>query len=203
MPKSYDNKTADVIFASSNMNKFFEAQTIQAEFGIKPIHYLLDLLEIQDDSLSKIAEQKSVYAYNETRKMKSFAPKPSAVIVEDDGLFIDSLSGFPGPFSSYAFKTLGNDGILKLVGNNRSAQFRAVIAYCDSNETPDANVKLFESSIAGTISENIQGNGWGYEPIFIPENQTKTYAELADKNKLSHRYEALKKFANWFNSKQG
>ena len=203
MPKSYDNKTADVIFASSNMNKFFEAQTILAEFGIKPIHYLLDLLEIQDDSLSKIAEQKSVYAYNETRKMKSFAPKPSAVIVEDDGLFIDSLSGFPGPFSSYAFKTLGNDGILKLVGNNRNAQFRAVIAYCDSNETPDANVKLFESSIAGTISENIQGNGWGYEPIFIPENQTKTYAELADKNKLSHRYEALKKFANWFNSKQG
>ena len=203
MPESYDNKTADVIFASSNMNKFFEAQTILAEFGIKPIHYLLDLLEIQDDSLSKIAEQKAVSAYNETRKMKSIgAPKPSAVIVEDDGLFIDSLSGFPGPFSSYAFKTLGNNGILKLVGNNRNAQFRAVIAYCDSNETPDANVKLFESSIAGTISENIQGNGWGYEPIFIPENQTKTYAELADKNKLSHRYEALKKFADWFNNKQ-
>ena len=200
MPKSYDNKTADVIFASSNMNKFFEAQTILAEFGIKPIHYLLDLLEIQDDSLSKIAEQKAVFAYNESRLMKSVgAPKPSAVIVEDDGLFIDSLSGFPGPFSSYAFKTLGNNGILKLVGNNRNAQFRAVIAYCDSNEKP----KLFESSIAGTISENIQGKGWGYEPIFIPENQTKTYAELADKNKLSHRYEALKKFASWFNSKQG
>ena len=200
MPKSYDNKTADVIFASSNMNKFFEAQIILVEFGIKPIHYLLDLLEIQDDSLSKIAEQKAVFAYNESRLMKSVgAPKPSAVIVEDDGLFIDSLSGFPGPFSSYAFKTLGNNGILKLVGNNRNAQFRAVIAYCDSNKKP----KLFESSIAGTISENIQGNGWGYEPIFIPENQTKTYAELADKNKLSHRYEALKKFANWFNSKQG
>ena len=199
MPESFDNKTADVIFASSNMNKFFEAQTILAEFGIKPIHYLLDLLEIQDDSLSKIAEQKAVYAYNESRLMKSGgASKPSAVIVEDDGLFIDSLSGFPGPFSSYAFKTLGNDGILKLVGNNRNAQFRAVIAYCDSNEKP----KLFESSIAGTISENIQGKGWGYEPIFIPENQTKTYAELADKNKLSHRYEALKKFASWFNSKR-
>ena len=199
MPESFDNKPCpDVIFASSNMNKYFEAEKILAGFGIKPLHYLLDLLEIQDDSLSKIAEQKSVYAYNETRKMKSFAPKPSAVIVEDDGLFIDSLSGFPGPFSSYAFKTLGNDGILKLVGNNRNAQFRAVIAYCDSNEKP----KLFESSIAGTISENIQGKGWGYEPIFIPENQTKTYAELADKNKLSHRYEALKKFAIWFNSKR-
>ena len=198
MPKSYD-----VFFASSNVHKYEEAEKILSEFGIKLGFFKTGLTEIQEDSLSKIAEQKSVYAYNETRKMKSFAPKPSAVIVEDDGLFIDSLSGFPGPFSSYAFKTLGNNGILKLVGNNRNAQFRAVIAYCDSNETPDANVKLFESSIAGTISENIQGNGWGYEPIFIPENQTKTYAELADKNKLSHRYEALKKFANWFNSKQG
>ena len=199
MPESYDNKTADVIFASSNMNKYFEAEKILAGFGIKPLHYLLDLLEIQDDSLSKIAEQKAVFAYNESRLMKSVgAPKPSAVIVEDDGLFIDSLSGFPGPFSSYAFKTLGNNGILKLVGNNRNAQFRAVIAYCDSNKKP----KLFESSIAGTISENIQGNGWGYEPIFVPENQNKTYAELDNKNKLSHRYEALKKFANWFNNKQ-
>ena len=199
MPESFDNKTADVIFASSNMNKFFEAQTILAEFGIKPIHYLLDLLEIQDDSLSKIAEQKAVSAYNETRKMKSIgAPKPSAVIVEDDGLFINSLSGFPGPFSSYVFKTIGNNGILKLVGDDRDAQFRAVIAYCDSNKKPI----LFESNVFGKISKNLQGNGWGYDPIFVPENQTKTYAELAEKNKLSHRYKSLKKFANWFNNKQ-
>ena len=200
MPESFDNKTADVIFASSNMNKFFEAQTILAEFGIKPIHYLLDLLEIQDDSLSKIAEQKAVFAYNESRLMKSVgAPKPSAVIVEDDGLFIESLSGFPGPYSSYIFNTIGNNGILKLIGDNRDAQFVAIIAFCDSSNEPT----LFESSVAGTISKNIQDGGWGYDPIFIPEKQNKTYAELTNKNKLSHRYESLKKFANWFNSKQG
>ena len=185
MPESYD-----VLFASSNVHKYEEAEKILAEFGIKLGFLQTNLVEIQDDSLSKIAMQKALDAYDRCN---------NAVIVEDDGLFIDSLSGFPGPFSSYAFKTLGNDGILKLVGNNRNAQFRAVIAYCDSNEKP----KLFESSIAGTISENIQGKGWGYEPIFIPENQTKTYAELADKNKLSHRYESLKKFAIWFNSKRG
>ena len=188
MPKSYD-----VLFASSNVHKYEEAEKILAEFGIKLGFLQTNLVEIQDDSLSKIAMQKALDAYDRCN---------NAVIVEDDGLFIDSLSGFPGPFSSYAFKTLGNNGILKLVGNNRNAQFRAVIAYCDSNETPDANVKLFESSIAGTISENIQGNGWGYEPIFVPENQNKTYAELDNKNKLSHRYEALKKFADWFNNKQ-
>jgi len=58
---------------------------------------------------------------------------------------------------------------------------------------------LYESSVAGTISKNIQDGGWGYDPIFIPEIQNNTYAELTNKNKLSHRYESLKKFANWFN----
>ena len=183
MPQSYD-----IFFASSNVHKYEEAEKILSEFGIKLGFFKTGLTEIQEDSLSKIAEQKVMDAFNRCK---------NAVIVEDDGLFIDSLSGFPGPFSSYVFKTIGNNGILKLVGDDRDAQFRAVIAYCDSNKKPI----LFESNVLGKISKNLQGNGWGYDPIFVPENQTKTYAELAEKNKLSHRYESLKKFANWFNNK--
>jgi len=185
MQQSYD-----VFFASSNVHKYEEAKEILAEFGIKLGFYQTNLVEIQEDSLSKIAEQKVLDAFNRCK---------NAVIVEDDGLFIDSLSGFPGPFSSYVFKTIGNNGILKLVEDNRGAKFRAVIAYCDSNKKP----KLFEYSISGKISKNLQGKGWGYDPIFIPEKQNKTYAELAEKNKISHRYESLKKFANWFKNKQG
>ena len=184
MPESYD-----VLFASSNVHKYEEAEKILAEFGIKLGFLQTNLVEIQDDSLSKIAMQKALDAYDRCN---------NAVIVEDDGLFIDSLSGFPGPFSSYVFKTIGNNGILKLVEDNRGAKFRAVIAYCDSNKKP----KLFEYSISGKISKNLQGKGWGYDPIFIPEKQNKTYAELAEKNKISHRYESLKKFAEWFNNKQ-
>jgi len=185
MQQSYD-----VFFASSNVHKYEEAEKILSEFGIKLDFYQTNLVEIQDDSLSKIALQKALDAYDKCKK---------PVIVEDDGLFIDSLSGFPGPFSSYVFKTIGNNGILKLVEDNRGAKFRAVIAYCDSNKKP----KLFEYSISGKISKNLQGKGWGYDPIFIPEKQNKTYAELAEKNKISHRYESLKKFADWFNNKQG
>jgi len=184
MPESYD-----VLFASSNVHKYEEAEKILAEFGIKLGFLQTNLVEIQDDSLSKIAMQKALDAYDRCN---------NAVIVEDDGLFIDSLSGFPGPFSSYVFKTIGNNGILKLIGSNRTAQFRAVIAFCDSNKKP----VFFESNVFGEISKNIQGKGWGYDPIFVPENQNKTYAELSEKNNLSHRYESLKKFADWFNNKQ-
>jgi len=178
MPKSYD-----VIFASSNTHKYEEAEKILAEFEIKLGFFQTELVEIQDDSLSKIALQKVENAYEKCKR---------PVIVEDDGLFIDSLSGFPGPYSSYIFNTIGNNGILKLIGDNRDAQFVAIIAFCDSSNEPT----LFESSVAGTISKSIQDGGWGYDPIFIPEKQIKTYAELTNKNKLSHRYESLKKFAN-------
>ena len=180
MPKSYD-----VLFASSNTHKYEEAEKILAEFDIELSFFQTELVEIQDDSLSKIALQKAENAYEKCKK---------PVIVEDDGLFINSLSGFPGPFSSYVFKTIGNNGILKLIGNNRTAQFRAVIAFCDSNKKP----VFFESNAFGEISKNIQGKGWGYDPIFVPENQNKTYAELAEKNKLSHRYKSLKKFARHY-----
>ena len=117
MQQSYD-----VFFASSNVHKYEEVEKILSEFGIKLDFYQTNLVEIQDDSLSKIALQKALDAYDKCKK---------PVIVEDDGLFIDSLSGFPGQFSSYVFKTIGNNGILKLVEDNRGAKFRAVIAYCD------------------------------------------------------------------------
>ena len=183
MPKSYN-----VLFASSNIHKYEEAKKILSEFGINLEFFQTDLMEIQDDSLRKIAVQKAQDAYNQIEE---------PLIVEDDGLFIDSLSGFPGPFSSYVFKTIGNDGILKMIGDNRDAQFVSVIVFRDAH-----SYTSFESKVTGTISKNIQGNGWGYDPIFVPENQNKTYAELAEKNKLSHRYESLKKFADWFNNKQ-
>ena len=52
--------------------------------------------------------------------------------------------------------------------------------------------------IVGTISKSEKGNGWGFDPIFIPKNTQKTFGELIDKNNISHRYKALKKFSNWY-----
>ncbi|KFM17399.1 dITP-XTP pyrophosphatase protein [Marine Group I thaumarchaeote SCGC AAA799-P11] len=105
----------------------------------------------------------------------------------------DSLKGFPGPYSSYVFKTIGNKGILKLVPSKRKAKFVSIITYCDKKILESFNAKL-----DGTISKSQKGKGWGYDPIFIPKNSRKTFAEVDHKNKLSHRFKALKKFSNWY-----
>jgi XTP/dITP diphosphohydrolase len=123
------------------------------------------------------------------------------VLVEDAGIVIDALDGFPGPYSSFVFDTIGNKGILKLLNGkkNRQAKFVSVMAYCDKKLQP----KIFEGIVTGKISTKIVGKGWGYDPIFIPysnHNNTskETYAISSNKNKTSHRYKSLQKFAKWW-----
>ena len=175
----------DVLFVSSNKNKLYEAKNILAKNKINLGFFKGSLKEIQADSIKEIAAQKADDAYRRIHK---------PVIIEDAGLFIDSLNGFPGPFSSYVFKTIGNSGILRLVKTNRKAKFQSVVAYCDNKY----GIVLFDAKVEGKISKNSKGRGWGYDPIFIPQGQTKTYAMFSNKNEISHRYKALKKFSNWF-----
>ena len=179
MPQSFD-----LYFVSSNHHKYQEAEKILDYFGIRLGFFKYELEEIQSSSLKEIATKKAVQAFQKYKK---------PIIVEDDGLFIDSLSGFPGPYSSFVFKTIGNKGILQLLTQNRKAKFVSIISFCD-----DKNFKSFEAKIDGDISKTQNGEGWGYDPIFIPKNLNKTFAELDNKNEISHRYKALKKFSNWY-----
>jgi len=174
----------DLLFVSSNYHKYQEAKKILYSFGIHLGFFKYELEEIQSLSLKEIALKKAVQAFQKCKK---------PIIVEDDGLFIDSLYGFPGPYSSYVFKTIGNKGILQLLKQNRTAKFVSIISFCDNK-----NSKSFEANINGSISKTQNGEGWGYDPIFMPKNLNKTFAELANKNELSHRYKALKKFSNWY-----
>ena len=123
----------------------------------------------------------------------AFSKFKKPIIIEDDGLFIDSIDGFPGPYSSYVFKTIGNKGILNLLKNNRKAKFVSIITYCDKTI-----LQSFDGKLNGKISKTQKGKGWGYDPIFIPNNSKKTFAELNNKNELSHRYKALRKFSKWY-----
>ena len=184
-------QSSELFFASSNTHKFDEAKRILSKMEIDLTLFKTELEEIQSDSLTEIAKRKAIDAYTKVQK---------PVIIEDDGLFIDSLNGFPGPYSSYVYDTIGNEGLMCLLGKteSRSAKFVAVIAYCNGID----DVQLFESSIPGKISLSIEDGGWGYDPIFIPDGETKTYANVSDKDNFSHRAASLKKFSDWFMHKQ-
>jgi len=180
---------SDVSFVSSNKNKFEEAKNIVSKFGLKLEFLKSHLQEIQADTLEEIATHKAMEAF-------SIYSKP--VIVEDAGLFIKSLNGFPGPYSSFVFDTIGNKGILRLVSVKRDAVFRSIIAYCER----DGDVHLFSADVSGSISKKEHGKRWGFDPIFIPSGRNKTYSQLKEKNQISHRYMTLKNFDNWYLNKK-
>lgn len=178
-----------IYFATSNEGKFKEASKYLIEkFGVNIEHlkgYIIP--EIQDDSLENIADFSLSFLlekFNET------------VFIEDSGLFINKLGGFPGPYSSYVFKKIGNEGILKLLDTSeheeRRAYFRAVVAFYDSLKKIR---KIFTGKVDGIISNKIIGDkGWGFDPIFIPsEGDGRTFAAMGieNKNKYSHRIRAL------------
>jgi XTP/dITP diphosphohydrolase len=114
------------------------------------------------------------------------------IMIDDSGLFIDALKGFPGVYSSYVFKTIGNDGILNLMKgvNDRGARFECCIGFM----MPRGEPFIAKGIAAGTISGEKKGaGGFGYDPIFIPEGHGRTYAqfEIEEKNKISHRGRAI------------
>ena len=115
---------SDLAFVSSNPNKYREAEAILESFGVGIEFLRHGLSEIQSDSLEIIASAKALDAFSKFAR---------PVLVEDAGLFIDSLGGFPGPYSSYVLDTLGCKGILALTGPDRAARFVSVVAYCDGN----------------------------------------------------------------------
>ena len=117
------------------------------------------------------------------------------MMIDDSGLFIDSLKGFPGVYSAYVFKTVGCDGILRLMEGfkERSARFECCIGFM----VPGGKPSISRGTSRGSISKAKAGTGgFGYDPIFIPEGHTKTFAQfdIPAKNKISHRGRAIEAF---------
>lgn len=176
-----------IIFVTGNSHKVSEAGDILSKAGITVEQNNCGYPELQDDSLEKIAGFGAQWAANELN---------SEVMVDDSGLFIDALGGFPGPYSAYVFDTLGNENILKLMEGvaNRKAVFKCVIGYCKPGNEP----RVFSGEVEGVIAQKIRGiGGFGYDPLI--EVGGKTFGEMPDdeKNSLSHRYRALLNFAGW------
>jgi len=180
-------------FVTSNIHKFNEARSVLAESKIATAMLKLETIEIQDDNLETIAKTTAIDAVKGCGL---------PIIVEDSGLFIKALEGFPGPYSSYVYRTLGTKGILKLMEDTdeRDALFHSIVAFNSQNESP----KCFSGKVKGKIATEERGSsGFGFDPIFKPSNSHMTFAEMTteEKNKHSHRGKALRKFARWYTSK--
>ncbi len=174
-----------VRFITSNRGKFEELKEIGKGFGVDVEWVEMEYLEPQGNDLEFVARRSA--------EMLSGAVEPP-FFIEDSGLFIDALHGFPGVYSSFVFKTIGNDGILKLMEGveDRRARFVCVIAFSDGEQ-----VRTFTGEVEGQIAREKRGeHGFGYDPIF--EVDGRTFAEMGEKkNELSHRRRAAEKFFSW------
>jgi XTP/dITP diphosphohydrolase len=176
-----------VSFATSNPHKVSEANRVARKFGISFLQAKIKYPEIRSESVSDVALEGARFVYGKVHK---------PVIVEDSGLFIKALDGFPGVYSRNAFDKIGIQGILDLMGKkkDRRAFFASAVAYSDGK-----NIAVFEGFVDGVIAKIAKGSsGFGFDPIFIPKGFRKTFAEEPSvKNIVSHRALSFEAFCRW------
>lgn len=190
-----------LVFATNNPHKLEE---IRAILGSK-----LEILSLADigcdadipetaETLEGNALIKAHYVYD-NYKLDCFA--------DDTGLEVDALHGLPGVHTArYAYPDRHDPeaNMVKLLealreNNDRNARFRTVIALIEKG-----NEHLFEGVVEGVIAREKSGTqGFGYDPVFIPEGNSKTFAELGEdiKNTISHRARAVQKLAEYLASR--
>jgi XTP/dITP diphosphohydrolase len=182
-----------IFFATNNFHKFDEARSVLTKRGIAVGMLRVKALEIQSDSLGEIAQASVISAFN-----RCHLP----VMVEDAGLFVETLKGFPGPYAAYVYKTIGNLGLLKLMEGleNRKATFQSAIAYFDGQSEPVCFMGEVVGTVTNTEKRGEEKAGFGFDPIFQPSGRQKTFAEmnLEEKNSFSHRAKAVSNFAEWY-----
>ena len=190
-----------IVFATNNQHKLQEIREILSpEFEIvslKEIGCHEDIPET-GNTLEENALQKARYV-SERYHISCFA--------DDTGLEVEALEGAPGVHSARYAEGTDHDSeanmtklLRELEGKeNRQARFRTVIALIELGEDETENVHLFEGIVEGHISTKRQGTeGFGYDPIFVPEGYEKSFAALGEtiKNHISHRARAVKKLAD-------
>lgn len=178
-----------VHLASGNPNKYDEMRSIMNGYDIDLRVANIKGEEIQAFSALAVAERAAQSVAKEFK---------SPFLVEDTGLYVHSLYGYPATTASLVYKTLGPGGILKLLEgrNDFTAEFHSAIVYGEDGKL----VKRFVGISEGSISMEIRGeNGFGFDSIFIPEGAEMTFAEMSskEKNSISHRSKVTRAFVEW------
>ncbi|MFH1127752.1 MAG: XTP/dITP diphosphatase [archaeon] len=181
-----------IYFATGNNNKLKEFRNALAPSGIEIEHIDIDYPEIRSDDIEEIAKSGAIYVSNKTDK---------PVIVEDTGLFIGSLNGFPGAYTKWVHQKIGHEGLFRLLEEkDRRAEFRTCIAFSEPGREPVTFIGIAKGTL---ILEERGKEGWGHDPIFIPEGYDRTWAQDPElKSRTSHRARAIEKFREWLKKKR-
>jgi XTP/dITP diphosphohydrolase len=189
-----------ICFATNNNHKLTELQAIIGnDFELVSLKDIgcTEELEETSDTLEGNSFQKANYVFQKY-KIACFA--------DDTGLLVESLNGAPGVYSArYAGEPSDAEKNMKKLleelknFENRSAKFKTVITFINQ----EGSVKAFEGEVSGEITKNKSGkDGFGYDPIFKPENYDITFSEMnmSEKNTISHRGRAVKKLTEYLKS---
>ncbi|SDG05049.1 RdgB/HAM1 family non-canonical purine NTP pyrophosphatase [Epilithonimonas hungarica] len=191
----------EILIATHNLHKKEEIQQI---LGSEYIVTSLSDYDLNDE----IIEDGNTFAENALIKAKyCFEKTGKPSIGDDSGLVVEALNGRPGIFSArYAGNHNFQKNIEKVLEEmkdepNRRAYFITVLCFKDQD-----GEHYFEGRVYGNLTNEVFGSdGFGYDPIFVPDDYNLTFAEMLpeEKNKISHRSEALKLFLDFLNSRGG
>ena len=171
-----------VIFVTSNESKLREARGI---LGVELESVDLDLPEPQALDVAEVAAQKALAARAALRD----PPRP--VLVEDSGIVFGAWNGLPGALTKWFLNSVGNEGLLRMLVAEEDRSARAVCAVAVSDA--GGSVQVFVGEVEGFVAGAPRGSGgFGWDPIFVPEGERRTYAEMGpDKDRVSHRARAF------------
>jgi non-canonical purine NTP pyrophosphatase (RdgB/HAM1 family) len=166
------------VLVTGNDHKWHEAQRI---LGAPLERVRLDLPELQEESIAAVAREKAFAAFDKLQR---------PLIVEDAGIELVALGGFPGPFIKFWERQGGLKSICRSLDGQENRQAFAV---CALGVASPLGVHVIEGRISGTIAKDPAGeNGFGWDAIFIPDGETRTFAQMTaeEKDALSHRRRA-------------
>lgn len=177
-----------LLFITGNKHKLEEVKKI-----LPHIEQLdIDLPEIQEIDPKEIIRAKVEEAVKHTDE-KFF--------VEDVSLYINGCDDLPGPLIKWFYESIGLKGIVKFARafGDSTATFSTLIGYYDGSE-----IIFFEGNVKGKLEDMRGEGGWGCDPIFVPEGYDKTFSELGseEKNKVSHRRNAVEKFKKYLEEQE-
>jgi XTP/dITP diphosphohydrolase len=175
---------ADLCFLTKNDPKFQEFTKLFLGTGYSIRKAPIPIEEIQTEDMEALVSDKVIKAYEKLRR---------PVFVDHTGLHLDVLAGFPGGLTEIFWNRLKNERLAQLFGNTAVTAVTAVtlIGYCDGK-----SLSVFRGEVAGMIALEPRGpDVFQWDPVFIPDGHSKTFAELGDeKNQISMRHLAVNQF---------